>query len=87
MDMIDIIMALEGGELVVNNYEEWEKVKDVASSLASSQGFYGRLLEQMEEFENSYVLEDYFPIYMQAHSVMGVPETVHQPLMFNPYRD
>lgn len=64
MDTIDIIMALEGGELVVNNYEEWDKVKDVASSLASSQGFYGRLLEQMEEFENSYVLEDYFPIYM-----------------------
>ena len=64
MDAIDIIMELEGGELVVNNYEEWERVKDVASSLAQSQGFYGRLLEQMEEFENNYVLEDYFPIYM-----------------------
>ena len=64
MDTIDIIMALECGELIIDNYEKWEKVKDVASSLASSQGFYGRLLEQMEEFENSYVLEDYFPIYM-----------------------
>lgn len=87
MDFIDIIMALEGGELVINNYEEWDRVKNIALSLASSQGFYGRLLEQMEEFENSYVLEDCFPIYMQAHSVIGVPETVHQPLVFNPYRD
>lgn len=64
MDAIDIIMALECGELIIDNHERWDDVKKVASTLAQSQGFYGRLLEQMEEFENNYVLEDYFPIYM-----------------------
>ena len=29
MDTIDIIMALECGELIIDNYEKWEINKDV----------------------------------------------------------
>ena len=64
MDTIDIIMRLEGGELLIENREDWEKVKSVAKTLAPSQGFYGRLLNSMLEFEENYTLEDEFPLYM-----------------------
>lgn len=64
MDTIDIIMRLEGGELLIENREDWEKVKNVAKTLAPSQGFYGRLLHSMLEFEENYTLEDEFPLYM-----------------------
>lgn len=64
MDTIDIIMGLEGGELLIEDREDWEKVKSVAKTLAPSQGFYGRLLNSMLEFEENYTLEDKFPLYM-----------------------
>lgn len=64
MDVIDVIMALEGGELIIHNTEEWENVKSIAEDLSHSQGFYGRLLEGMERFEECNDLEECFPIRM-----------------------
>ena len=63
-DYIDIIMDIEGGELVIEDYDMWDRVKDIVSSLASSQGFYGRVYRDMCEFENYYDGELPFPIVM-----------------------
>lgn len=48
MDKLDIIIALEEGELTVNNFEELEELKNVCREFAYSQGFYGRLLRDIE---------------------------------------
>jgi hypothetical protein len=51
MDMIDIIIELESGSLLIEDRKDLERVKDVCRSLASSQGFYGRLLEDLDYIE------------------------------------
>jgi hypothetical protein len=61
-DSVDICMALEGETLMIEDMEDWNRVKSVAESLSRSQGFYGRLLAQMNEFEEAGELE--FPIYI-----------------------
>ena len=62
MDIVDIIMALEGGELVLKNINEWNKVKNISFNLSKSQGFYGRLYENMCEFEENNNIEESLPI-------------------------
>jgi len=66
MDDISIIMELEGGSLKIEDWEDWYRVKDIAENLSTSQGFYGRLLESMEEFESNCDIEDteLYPLYM-----------------------
>lgn len=68
MTDIDIILELEGGELVIEDNIDWQRVKNLAHSLSYSQGFYGRLYRQMCEFENECMETDgelSFPILMQ----------------------
>lgn len=60
-DDVEVIMALEGDTLELDDIEDWNRLKEIARGLASSQGFYGRLLANMEETEE----EDLeFPIYL-----------------------
>lgn len=60
-DDVEVIMALEGDTLELDNMEDWNRLKEIARGLASSQGFYGRLLANMEEVKE----EDLeFPIYL-----------------------
>lgn len=51
---IEIIENLEGGELVITDVADWDKVITIASDLSLSQGFYGRLLRDMKEAEEDY---------------------------------
>ena len=51
MDMIDIIIELESGSLLIEDRMDLERAKDVCRSLASSQGFYGRLLDDLDYIE------------------------------------
>ena len=50
-DVVDLIIGLEAEELRVNTMEELERVKDLCFKLKSSQGFYGRLLENLQEID------------------------------------
>ena len=50
MDILDIVMALEGGELIINNDDEIRVVLSVADTFKYSQGFYGRLSRAITEF-------------------------------------
>lgn len=60
-DDVEVIMALEGDTLELDDMEDWNRLKEIARGLAGSQGFYGRLLASMEEVEE----EDLeFPIYL-----------------------
>jgi hypothetical protein len=58
-DTLDIVLELEGGELVINTMEELNQLKSVCRTFASSQGFYGRLLRDLET-----VTEDDLPIIL-----------------------
>ena len=60
-DDVEVITALEGDTLEIDDMEDWNRLKEIANSLASSQGFYGRLLANMKEV-NEEDLE--FPIYL-----------------------
>lgn len=66
MDDISIIMEIEGGSLEIEDAEDWYRVKDIAENLSTSQGFYGRLLAGMEEFEeyNDIESEETYPLYL-----------------------
>lgn len=60
-DDVEVIMALEGDTLELDDMEDWNRLKELAKSLSRSQGFYGRLLASMEEVEE----EDLeFPIFL-----------------------
>lgn len=60
-DDVEVIMALEGDTLELDDIEDWNRLKEIARGLASSQGFYGRLLANIEETDE----EDLeFPIYL-----------------------
>lgn len=48
MATFEIVMELEGGSLLLEDHEDLERVKDVCRMFASSQGFYGRLLADIE---------------------------------------
>ena len=63
MDDLDIIMGLEEDELELQDMADWNRVKEVAKSLAGSQGFYGRLLADMEEMEPD-IGDESFPIIL-----------------------
>jgi len=60
-DTLDIVLELEGGEgeLVINTMEELNQLKSVCRTFASSMGFYGRLLRDLET-----VTEDDLPIIL-----------------------
>lgn len=60
-DDIEVIMALEGDTLELDDIEDWNRLKIIAKDLASSQGFYSRLYAEMEEYSDD---ELEFPIYM-----------------------
>lgn len=62
METVEIVMELEGGELIINDFEDLERLKDVCKIFAGSQGFYGRLLNCIEENEAN-ISENDFPIY------------------------
>lgn len=67
MKDIDIIMEIENGELCIEDYDGWDRVKELAKSLARSQGFYGRLYRSMCDYEDECLLEYgglAFPIMM-----------------------
>ena len=63
MDDLDIIIGLEEDELELQDMADWNRVKEVAKSLAGSQGFYGRLLADMEEMEPD-IGDESFPIIL-----------------------
>lgn len=50
-DELDIILQIEGGAVKVENLEELKVVKVLCQKLSMSQGFYGRLLRDLEEIE------------------------------------
>lgn len=63
MEDLDIIIGLEEDELELQDMADWNRVKEVAKSLAGSQGFYGRLLADMEEMEPD-IGDESFPIIL-----------------------
>lgn len=50
-DIVELIIGLEAEELKVNTMEELERVKDLCRKLSSSQGFYGRMLRDLQEVD------------------------------------
>lgn len=50
MDTLEIIMELEGGDMMPENVEEAKTVLEAVSDLRYSQGFYSRLCEKLEEY-------------------------------------
>ncbi len=61
-DTVEIIMELEGGELVIEDKKDLERLKNLCREFAYSQGFYGRLLRDIEDAEELGNIE--FPIVM-----------------------
>ena len=51
LDTVGIIMELEGGELILEDTEDLETLKNICRDLARSQGFYGRLLRDLESLD------------------------------------
>ena len=67
MTDLEIILGLECSGLTIEDMEDWNRVKDLAKDLSRSQGFYGRLYRNMENFEEEYGTEGLktsFPINM-----------------------
>jgi len=66
LDDVDLISALEGNTLKIEDQFDWERVKEVASEFSQSQGFYGRLLRDMIELEEAYGSAESieYPVYM-----------------------
>ncbi len=64
MDDVDLIIALECDEVVVSSVEDWNRIKQLAKRFSASQGFYGRLLKQMEDFEKQYDIEMELPVIL-----------------------
>jgi hypothetical protein len=52
MDTVDVILGIEGGDLLerIETAEDAKAVLDVVKPLRYSQGFYSRLCRQLEEF-------------------------------------
>lgn len=49
-DDVDVINALEGDVLVLEDIEDWNRLKALVRGLAPSQGFYSRLYAEMNEY-------------------------------------
>lgn len=58
-DIVDIINELEGGELIIEDFDDLEGLKNLCRDFSRSQGFYGRLLASIEEAD---IQEKDFPI-------------------------
>ena len=64
-DDVDLIMALEGDTLMIEDMDDWNRILLLAKDFSRSQGFYGRLLHSMNEYEQEVGAENIeFPIYM-----------------------
>ena len=50
MDVLDIIMEIEGGDMMPENVEEAKTVLEAVSNLRYSQGYYSRLCNALEEY-------------------------------------
>lgn len=61
-DDVDLIMALEGDTLMIEDMDDWNRVLELAKDFSRSQGFYGRLARDMIEMEESEGIS--FPVYM-----------------------
>lgn len=57
MTELDIIIGIEEAELFINTAEELQQVKDLCYNFSYSQGFYGRLYNELK-----YITEDELPI-------------------------
>ena len=44
-------MELEGGKLILEDTEDLETLKNICREFAGSQGFYGRLLRDLESLD------------------------------------
>ena len=64
MDMIDIILELEGGELIINNDEDMKAVLNVAETFKNSQGFYSRLYGCIRDFLADPEHQEAYPLSM-----------------------
>lgn len=66
MDAVAIIMEIEGGELTIEDIDDWRRVKDIVEVLARSQGFYARLLSDMKLHEKEWDMskKHNYPVYM-----------------------
>ena len=56
---LDMILAIEGDVLLVEDMEDLNKVKELAKGLSRSQGFYGILLLQLSD-----IIEEDLPIQL-----------------------
>ena len=56
---LDMILAIEGDVLLVEDMEDLNRVKELAKGLSRSQGFYGRLLLQLSD-----IIEEGLPIQL-----------------------
>lgn len=59
MSELDIILDIEGGELKIEDKDDLQVVKDLCKKFAMSQGFYGRLLRDLQEIDTTDL-----PIYL-----------------------
>lgn len=50
MDVLDIIMEIEGGDMMPENVEEAKTVLEAVNGLRYSQGFYSRLCNALEKY-------------------------------------
>ena len=72
LDDVDIITALEGDTLMIEDMDDWNRILLLAREFSSSQGFYGRLLHSMNEYEQEVGAENiHLPIYMQGGLIMS----------------
>lgn len=52
VDTVDIICQLEGGELIVEDADDLNRLKSLCAELMYSQGFYGRLYRDIVDNED-----------------------------------
>lgn len=50
-DAVDIIIQLEGGELLLEDAEDLQRLINLCEELAGSKGYYGRLLIDLQELD------------------------------------
>ena len=50
MDVLDIIMEIEGGDMMPENVEEAKTVLEAVNNLRYSQGYYSGLCNALEEY-------------------------------------
>lgn len=55
-DHIDVILQLEGGELIIEDMEDLNKLIEVCKPLSYSQGFYSRFVNLLEQVEDGDII-------------------------------